>query len=282
MNIFSKLQHVTNLTDNEQSIVDFMQQHPEEFIAMNASQISEACYVSASSIYRLCQKLELSGLSQLKVLVSSSLPGYLQEQKELDYNFPIKEYQSQYQITEKLKEVYQQTTIATQNLMDLEQLRCIASALKKATYIDIYTSAGNIYFAENFKFQMQEIGVFVNVPVEEYQQHLTASTSDASHLAIIISFEGRGRHTKTLATILKKVKTPMVLISSTSKNSITALANYQVYLCPYENHYHKISSFSTRLSLLYVLDCLYTCYFELDYQKNIKYKVEAYKRMSRQ
>ena len=45
------------------------------------------------------------------------------------------------------------------------------------------------------------------------------------------------------------------------------------------NHYNKISSFSTKLSLLYLSDCLYTCYFELDYQKNVELKLENYKRM---
>lgn len=279
MNIFSKLDHITDLTDNEKIFVSFIKEHTEDFIRMSASEISTTCFVSTSTIYRLCQKLELTGLSQLKLLVSSCLSAYLQEQKEIDYNYPVKEYQTQYQVTEKLKEVYNQTTITTQNLMDLEQLRYIASALKKAKQIDIYTSAGNIYFAENFKFQMQEIGIMVNVPVEEYQQSLSASISDTTHVAIIISFEGRGTLIDKLATILKKVNTPIVLISSTSVSEITKYADYQLYLCPYENHYHKISSFATRMSLLYILDCIYTCYFELDYQKNIEYKLSTYQRM---
>lgn len=280
MNIFSKLEHITDLTDNEKIFVTFIKEHTEQFITMSASDISNTCFISTSTMYRLCQKLDLTGLSQLKVLVSSSLNAYLQEQKELDYNYPIKEYQTQYQITEKLKEVYQQTVVTTQNLMDLEQLRYIASALKKAKHMDIYTSAGNIYFAENFKFQMQEIGVSINVPLEQYQQHLSASISDETHIAIIISFEGRGHQIANIAKILKKVKTPIILISSTSTNPITPYASYQLYLCPYENHYHKISSFATRMSVLYILDSIYTCYFELDYQKNIDYKINAYKRMN--
>lgn len=280
MNIFSKLEHVTNLTDNEKILVSFMKEHTEDFIAMSASEISKQCFISNSTIYRLCQKLNVTGLSQLKVLVSSSLASYLQEHKEIDYNYPIKEYQTQYQITEKLKEVYNQTIIATQNLIDLEQLRTVANQIKKAKQIDIYTSAGNIYFAENFKFQMQEIGTFINVPLEEYQQHLCAATSDSEHLAIIISFEGRGRNIGNIANILKKVKTPILLISSTSDNPLKKYASYLLYLSPYENHYNKISSFSTRMSLLYLLDCIYTCYFELDYQKNIEYKLHTYKQMT--
>ena len=44
----------------------------------------------------------------------------------------------------------------------------------------------------NFQFQMQEIGKQVNVPIDEYQQRLIAASSDENHLAIIITFGGRG------------------------------------------------------------------------------------------
>jgi len=41
-----------------------------------------------------------------------------------------------------------------------------ANVLKKAQHINFYTSSGNIYFAENVKFQMQEVGTFINVLIE--------------------------------------------------------------------------------------------------------------------
>lgn len=55
--------------------------------------------------------------------------------------------------------------------------------MKKAEKIDIYTSAGHLYFAENFKFQMHEIGIEINVPKEEYEQCLTASYSNEKTLS---------------------------------------------------------------------------------------------------
>ena len=86
--------------------------------------------------------------------------------------------------------------------------------MKKAQVIDVYTSAGNIYFAQNFQFQMQEIGVSINVPIDEYQQRLQAASSDNSHLAIIVSYSGRGIISDILFRILKERKTPIILISS--------------------------------------------------------------------
>ena len=132
------------------------------------------------------------------------------------------------------------------------------------------------FFALNFQFQMKEIGIDVNVPIDEYHQRLTAVSSNQEHLAIVITFGGRGILSDILPRILTKTKIPIVLISSYDYTFKEVEAAYQLYISPYENHYKKISSFSTRLSLLYILDVLYTCYFELDYQENIDKKFMYY------
>lgn len=274
MNIFSKLEQI-ELTDNEKILVDYMKKNPEYFVKMNAKDISQKCFVSTSTIYRLCQKLGLSGLSELKLLISTSLQTYLKENTHFDYDYPIKKNQTQYQIVHQLKEVYNQTILSTLHFLDLDQLRHISHKMKKAKSIELYTSAGNVYFAENFRFQMQEIGVTVHVPIEEYQQRLMASCGDEKHLAVVISFGGRGLISKSIMEILKEKRTPIVLIGAIH-NPLEKYADYLLYMNPYENHYHKISSFSTRLSLLYILDSLYTCYFELDYDKNIEKKLNYY------
>lgn len=279
MNIFSKLEQVVDLTDNEKILVQYMQNNTDEFIQMSAEDISKKCYISISTIYRLCRKLEVSGLSELKVHISASIENHLKEEKQFNYNYPFKQNETQYQITHKLKDVYEQTITSTINLLDLEQLRLVALKMNKAKYIDIYTSAGNIYFAENFKFQMQEIGKSVNVPLEEYQQRLAATISDQTHIALVISFGGRGSSMSAITKLLKKTKTPIVLICSTLDNPLKPYADYILYMSSYEDHYNKISSFATRLSLLYILDSIYTCYFKLDYDKNIKNKLSYYETM---
>ena len=281
MNIFIQLQNKQLLSHNEQIIAKYILEHPHEVLNMNSSQLAKVCFVSTATIYRLCDKFNLSGFSELKVKISSSLQDYLKSDDDFDFDFPVKEYQTHYEIIGKIQENYNQTLISTAHLFDLDQIRYVVHALKKAKVIDIYTSAGNVFFAENFKFQMQEIGVHVNVPVEDYQQRLLAASSDSSHIAIIISFEGRGLFTGVLPQILQENKTPIILISSPTYQVKNMKPDYQLYLSPKENHYKKISSFSTRLSLLYVLDVIYASYFELDYKKNIEKKLKYYKQIAR-
>ena len=257
-------------------MANYILKHPEDVLKMTSKDLGKVCFVSTATVYRLCDKLGLSGFSDLKIKITSSLDDYRKSNENFNFDFPVNQFQTHYEIIQKIKEDYEQTLNLTANLFSLDQLRLIASAMKKAQIIDVYTSAGNINFALNFQFQMQEIGKQVNVPIDEYQQRLIAASSDENHLAIIITFGGRGILSDILPRILHKVKTPIVLISSYDYTFKDFDPDYQLYISPYENHYKKLSSFSTRLSILYILDVLYTCYFKLDYQENIEKKLAYY------
>lgn len=276
MNLFINLKENKELSKNERILADYILKHPEDVLKMSSKDLGKECFVSTATVYRLCDKLGLSGFSDLKIKITSSLDDYRKSNEDFNFDFPVNKFQTHYEIIQKIKEDYEQTLNLTANLFSLDQLRLIASAMEKAQIIDVYTSAGNINFALNFQFQMQEIGIQVNVPVDEYQQRLIAASSNENHLAIIITFGGRGILSDILPRILHKVKTPIVLISSYDYTFKDLDPDYQLYISPYENHYKKISSFSTRLSILYILDVLYTCYFKLDYQENIEKKLAYY------
>jgi DNA-binding MurR/RpiR family transcriptional regulator len=171
---------------------------------MSSKDLGKACFVSTATVYRLCDELNLAGFSDLKIKITSSLNDYLKSNGDFNFDFPV----NPYEIVHKIKEDYEQTLNLTANLFSLDQLRLIASAMKKAKVIDIYTSAGNINFALNFQFQMKEIGIDVNVPIDEYHQRLTAASSNQEHLAIVITFGGRGILSDILPRILTKTKTP--------------------------------------------------------------------------
>jgi DNA-binding MurR/RpiR family transcriptional regulator len=280
MNIFALLKITKDFTHSEKAVAQFILEHPQEFLNMNTKQISDECFVSTSSIYRLCDKLNLSGLSELKVKISGSIDNYLKDNNDFDFNFPIRQNQTHFEIIHKLKEDYEQTVLSTSELFQLDQLKHTVHAMKKAKVIDVYTSAGNIPFALNFQFQMLEIGIRVHVPIDEYQQQLTAASSDETHFAIMISFEGRGLLAHTIPLLLNRNQTPILLISSPDYPLDDLSFQYHLYMSHHEDHYHKISSYSTRLSLLYILDVLYTCYFELDYEENLSKKLHYYHHMT--
>lgn len=280
MNIFNKITQFSSLTESETTLTSFIENHTDEFLSMNAEEIANECFISVSTIYRLCNKLKVTGLTELKILVSASIKDHLKEGETIDFDFPVKQYETQYQISHHLKELFEKSIQSTLNLFDYDEIRRICTLMYKCQHIDIYTSAGNIFFAQNFQFQLKKIGVHASVPIEEYSQRLSASCSTEQNLAIVISFGGRGHSIEEICKILRKNKTPIILIGAGDQHPLEKYAIHRLYLCHYENHYNKISSFSSRLSLLYILDILYTCYFSLNYDQNIEKKINYYKKMA--
>lgn len=278
MNIFKRMEHLV-ATPNEKAIIIFILRDPAQFLKLNSDEIGKECFVSSATLYRLCTKLEVSGLSELKRRIISDISNYQKEDPTIDYDFPLKGNEDEHDILLKIKENYEQTLISTHNLFKTKELHRVVQKMKQAIQIDIYTSAGNVSFAQNFKFQMQEIGVSIEVPSEEYSQRLLASSSNQHHFAIVISFGGRGLVMETIMRLLHDTETPVLLITATMDNPLKQYANYEMNISSFENHFYKISSFSTRLSLLYVLDCLYASYFELDYKVNLENKLRFYQRM---
>lgn len=180
-----------------------------------------------------------------------------------------------------MKSLYQQTLDDTFVLFDEKTMENSIALMNQAKVIDVYSSSGNLHLAKKFKFQMQEIGCLINVPDEDYVQRLSAANSDETHLAIVISYGGRGQTTIEVMKILEENKTPILLITSSQNNPFLEKATEVLYLSSNENHYNKISSFSTRFSILMVLDVLYANYFNQNSLANKEYKLANYQKMNR-
>lgn len=274
MSLLTKMRMLTRLTSTEELLVNFILQEPKSVMQMSASEVAEAAYVSLSTIYRLLNKLGIKGWTEFHFLLA-------QEESEkhdlnVDYDFPILPENTEEEIFDRMQCLYQETTETTRLGIEKKHFDKAVSLLANAEVIDIYTSAGNVFFAKNFQFQMQEINRSVRVPTEEYQQLLAAANSCDTHVALLISYEGRGRNIRRVGDILNEKEIPMVVLTSASKNPIHDLSTTHLYLSPLENHYYKQSSYGTRLSLLYLLDVLYAGIFHKNYHQNINKKLTNY------
>lgn len=269
-----------NLTDSEKEIAAYIFEKPQELIASSAKEIARTCYVSVPTIYRLCEKAGVSGLAELKVALSAGLNEYLSRNTSFNFDYPIKARESHDDIARSLSEDYKETIQSTMGLLDLSEMHKAVMAINNARRISIFTTSANVYFAKNFAFQMKEIGVDVNVPMDEYEFRLEAANCSGKDLAIIISFGGRGLLPHLAIKSLKKNNTRILLLTSPEENPLWKDADIKLFLAAKEDHANKISSFSTRLSLLYLLDNLYAGYFSLNYEENVRKKTLAYSKLS--
>lgn len=275
MDLFTKIKAMNSFTESEQTFIDFIFNHPYDVIQLNLQQLSKTSYVSISTIYRVMEKLEINGLNQLKLQISESLKNN-ENLKNIDYNYPFQKTNTHYQILTQMLELYDQTLKNTINLIDLDVLLHTVQALKKANNIYIFPSIGNYFMAESFQQNMLEIGVKVDVIKEAYYQHWHVQLCDENDIVMLLSYAGRTPQIMDIVHDLNKKNIPIILISSTIHTPIDQFAKYHLYFSSYEDSEEKIASFSSRISLQYLLDCIYACYFNRDYEKNLEYKIKNY------
>lgn len=276
MNILTKLSKLTKLTDNEQILANYIIHYPDKVIMMNAKELAKQTFVSQTTVYRLCNKLELSCFSDLKVLIATQKKDFDKEQIDTNYNYPFYSHQTHHQIITSMENLYQQTIIATKNLADLETIRLVVQEMYNAKSIAIFPSVGNKYIAENFRQNMMEIGKTIEIASTNYDQHWSVCCKKETDLVIVISYLGKTPNLIDIVKALKKRKCKIVFISAIYEDKISPLADYRLYMCSYEDFQEKIGSFSSRISLQYILDCLYSCYFERHFNEYLQFKIDNY------
>lgn len=276
MDFLTHLSLMTTWTENEKVIVDRILENPEFILTTSPKKLASTCYVSVSTIYRLLSKLELDGFSSLQNEISKSLLHREKSEQSVDKNFPFSQMQTHYEIISHLKTDYEETLNTQKNLFDLYSLYEASKAMHDAVSIDLYTTAGNLGFFKNFQFQLREIGVNVHMSENDYEQLLMASSSGPDHLAIVLTMEGRGMLIHNLSQALAKSNTPVLLMSASAYENEFENVIAHLFVGHEEHHYRKISSFATRLSILYLLDVLYAIYFQADYEQNLNKKFLYY------
>ena len=124
--------------------------------------------------------------------------------------------------------------------------------------------------AYDFKLKMRTIGKTVNIVEDEdaYYYHSFFTSKDTCSL--FISYSGE---TLELLDAMKRIKQkgcPLIALTSIGDNTFSKLADTWLPISTKEKLSNKISTFSSNISIHYLLDLIFACVFEHDYQKNIE------------
>lgn len=276
MNVLTRMRLEETLSEGERSLAEVLLADPELALGESAKQLARRAHVSQATVYRLCEKLGCGGLADLKVRIAAALPAFRGENAGVDVNFPVRAGQGGRQVVAGIERDLAQTLAATANVLDPDELDRAAALVLSARRVVVLATAGNAAFAQNFRFQMAEVGRMVSAPVDEYEQRLAASSASEEDVVIIVSFGGRGFVAPSAAELLSRRGVPVVLVASAGSTPLDRFATVKLALSPQEDHVRKVSPFATGMSLLFVLDALFACVFVEDYDANLARRLSYY------
>ncbi len=273
MTLDKMIQSHDDFTPIENQIAQYVMHHKRELLEMTITDLEQRLYISKSAIHRFCRKLGFKGFNELKVHIAKEIQKQ-EEEPSIDVNFPFSPMDVPSAVARKLHDVYSYTIDDTLKCLDEKMLSTLAKQLSQAQYIDIYTHAHNYYIAQNFRDKMLSIGHFVQCLEDPYNQRLCAQMSNSDHVAIFLSYSGKATFMEPVAKKLSQNGTKIIQIGRLGSRVLDEVDAF-IPITDAENEQARISQFASHVGMLYCMDVLFGCIFNVDCGKNISYAKDA-------
>lgn len=264
-------------TKNEKVVIDYLLKQQENIESMTTASIAKETFTSKSTLVRIAKKLNFSGWSTLKKELLNEIEYVNQSIVSIDANIPFTKKDSLRSIAYKIATLEKETIQETYDLMSHDQLREATTILDRANQIHLFAVSNNLLLAQRFKHYMSRIHKTVFIHSLQSEIFFEASMARSDSCAIIISYTGETKELLEVNNLLKKQNIPVILLTSIGENSLTKSNNIIFKIATKEKMYSKIASYSTDISIEYILDTLYSTYFHLHYDQNLSFKTSISK-----
>lgn len=273
MSIMTQLEFALDFTHAEVEIAHYILNHGEDVLNLSIKELAERTYTSPATIVRLCRKLGLEGYNDFKIKYSAELQYTLTKTKRIDVNFPFGPEDNYPQIAYKLGTMSREVIEDTIKLIDFDDLRKAIELMNQYESIDIYGNGNSMLEALSFQHKMTRIGRNINIRTLEGEQIFLAYNSSSSHLAMILSYSGETAEIIRIAQTLKEKGTKMIVITSLGDNQLSHYGDVILRVGSREKIFTKIAPFASNLSMEYILNLIFSCIFQRDYNRNLEKKV---------
>lgn len=204
--------HYKSLTSQDEQIIKYIQQHPDEFLELTSHQLAEKCYVSKTTIFRFLKKCQLNSYAQLKLIVKqqyeiiSSPPIDLYHHIQ-NYHHYIQQIAEQINVTHIVKLIHQASTLylygtGNEQKLEVEAIRQLFTSIGKK--VIVFFDWGEYVFAKQ--------------------------TFNDNDLLIAISYKGEYLEGIRILQDAKLLNILTLAITRTSQNTMSQLANYRLFV----------------------------------------------------
>lgn len=273
MSIMTQLEFELDFTTTEKELARYILSNGESILNMSIQDLAKTTYSSPATIVRLTKKLGLNGFGDFKIKYSAELQANHKLENRIDVNYPFTKNDSFNQIGQNIASLNNEVIEDTLSLINFKELEKIIDLLIKAKRIFIFGNGNSILAAMDFQHKMMRINKLVEVRQTQGEQIFLTYNATKDDVAIIISYSGETTEQVEFARILKEHKVPIVGITSLGENQLSKYCNHILNTGSREKVFNKIAPFSSKMSMEYILNLIYSCIFKLDYDNYMNTKL---------
>ena len=262
----------TLFSNSERVIIDFILEKQDEIRDYSTSQIAKETFTSPSTLVRISKKLGFDGWIAFKEAFLDEVNYLNYHFKDIDANFPFEKQDSIMNIAAKIVNLHIESAKDTLSLIEHDSLQQAVQLINKSEHIQIFAIGNLNYIAQEFVLRLRRIKKNATIyPLQGVMSHDAAMMTNKD-CAICISYSGETPMLLNIVHYLKENEVPIISLTSIGKNRLSSLSDISMHMTTREKSYKKIASYSSMESITILLDVLYSCLFNLNYQENLDYK----------
>lgn len=251
-----------DMTPVERSIADFFLSNAEK-MDFSSKNISKRLYVSEAALSRFAKKCGYKGYREL----------IFSYEKDLESEVPKENTEQDVSsFTKKIRGSYASLLNESFNLLKEKQLRKVTAMLDTAKKICVYGMGSSGFVAKEFQLRFMRIGLTVEAFTDSQMMQMNAALADSETLVIGLSLSGRTKEVNHAVRLAKKKGAAVVYLTANEHSEVADCCDELVQTA-YMKNLDTGTRISPQITLLVMLDVIYSYYFSSD----TYYKVKKYK-----
>lgn len=257
--------HIKHLPGSEQKVADYILKHTSEVITLSAQELAKKSGSSPAAIIRFCRSIEVSGFTDLKLLLSANL-GTVDTQMYTE----VENGETTTAIKEKLQHRLIHILERTSEHLEDQAIDQAVKELEKAEMIFVYGLGASSLVAQDIYQKFTRLGLSVFFTMDHHLFASALGTNRLKGIFIGISNSGSNQETNALADIA--IEQGLTVIGLTT-DSTSALAQKSsvLLLTPSGGEAPLRSAATVSLTAqLYVVDVLFFAYAAKNYSETLE------------
>jgi len=268
MNILDFLAQHDTFTYSEQVIKEYILSDTETVLHLSIYELAERTHSSPSTIVRLCKKCGVKGYQEFKIVLARDFEEYLRRVAKIDANMPFDPKDTDLMISTKIARLTSETVGETQRLLTTRTLNHCVDLIVSAREVTAIGVSDCFLRLKDFQLKLLRINKFVRLIDFQAEQFFLANYSTPQDIAILVSYSGKTAEIVNDARHLHKNGTPIIAITSAGDSPLAAYATEVLLLPNKEQSNIKVSNFSSQIAIEYILNVLYSCVFNRNFDNN--------------
>ncbi|MDO5407558.1 MAG: MurR/RpiR family transcriptional regulator [Eubacteriales bacterium] len=250
----------------EKNLIGYLLDHPEEAVGLNARELAEKTYTSASTVTRFCRKLGFDTYKEFTYSLNYEIA--LRTEERRDISGEIGKDDTTESIIDKVTYGSIQALEDTRKLIDPAEVQACVEVLRQANSIGLFGIGSSLLAAKDMYLKFLRLNKSCICNEDLHSQIVCARNLGPEDAAILFSYSGLTRDMLTCAEILKDQHVPLITVTRFAENEMTRWADHKLYVSAKELLVRAAAT-TSRIAQLNVIDILFAVYMQSDYDKHI-------------